>query len=579
MKNKTLKKLLTLADLEKFCQEQKLMNFSSKETGYQLCVHVPATFEKQEEVEDPTIMFAYVRLFHIGVNRNHSSVTREAAEKSLTTIPYKPLLANFCEIDGERDFTSHDMEFDKDGNVTYIERQIGCFTADKAYISYDEEYDKDYVYAKVAIPREYTDAAEIIEKKNGTKVSVELLINEMTYSVDDQCLLLTDITIQGATCLGKNPETGKNVEEGMLGARVGLKDFSAEKNSICNFTEEENSKLIETLEKLNLTLSNISNFNINNKDEHNDFAQKGGSNLGMLNKLIEKYNATIEDVTFETEGLSDEELEAEFIKAFGEKVEEETEQKEFSKTCPECGVTVDDDVTVCPECGKDMTEVPENKDDFEVKEPIVELTVENPVEEEKFTKTFTLSHEDTKYALYQLLVPYEEVNNDIYWIVNVFDDRFVYQSNCNGDYFGQKYTKENETVAFDGEPYALYVEFLVESERIALKEMRANYSAIEEELNKYKEAETKAQKEEILNDVAYAEFAEEDCMKEVIAKASEYSVQELRDVMDLALAKAYKSKKTFSVEVEEKKQVKVGFAYEEVDDGTPYGDYFRSLKH
>ena len=578
MKNKTLKKLLTLADLEKFCQEQKLMNFSSKETGYQLCVHVPATFEKQEEVEDPTIMFAYVRLFHIGVNRNHSSVTREAAEKSLTTIPYKPLLANFCEIDGERDFTAHDMEFDDNGNVTYIERQIGCFTADKAYIAHNDEYDKDYVYAKVAIPMEYTDASDIIKRKNGTKVSVELLINEMSYSVDDQCLLLTDITVQGATCLGKNPETGKNVEEGMIGARVDLKDFSAEKNSVCNFTKEENSKLIETLEKLNLTLSNISNFNINNKDEHNDFAQKGGNDLEMLNKLIEKYNITIENVTFETEGLSDEELEAEFIKAFGEKVEEETEQEEFSKTCPECGVTVDDDVTVCPECGKELTEVPENKDDFEVEEPIVELTVENPVEEEKFTKTFTISHEDTKYALYQLLVPYEEANNDIYWIVNVFDDRFVYQSNCNGNYFGQKYTKENDTVAFDGEPYALYVEFLTELERAALKEMRANYSAIEEELNKYKEAETKAQKEEILNDIAYAEFAEEDCMKEVIAKASEYSVQELRDAMDLALAKAYKSKKTFAVEVEEKKQVKVGFTYEEVDDGTPYGDYFRSLK-
>ena len=198
---KNNKKILTLEDLEQFCQEQKLMKFSSQETGYQLCVHVPATFEKQEDIEDPTIMFAYVRLFHIGINRNHSSVTREAAEKSLATIPYKPLLANFCEVNGERDFTAHDMEFDDNGNVTYIEHQIGCFTADKAYIAHDDEYDKDYIYAKVAIPREYTDAADIIERKNGTKVSVELLINEMSYSVDDQCLLLTDITVQGATCL------------------------------------------------------------------------------------------------------------------------------------------------------------------------------------------------------------------------------------------------------------------------------------------------------------------------------------------------------------------------------------------
>ena len=148
-----------------------------------------------------------------------------------------------------------------------------------------------------------------------------------------------------------------------------------------------------------------------------------------------------------------------------------------------------------------------------------------------------------------------------------------------GKYFGQKYTKVDETVAFDGEPYAVYSEFLTESERVALKEMRANYAVIEEELGKYKEAEIKAQKEEILNDVAYAEFAEEECMMAVVSKASEYSVQELRDAMDLALAKAYKSKKTFAVETEEKKTVtKVGFAYEEVDDNDPYGDYFKSLK-
>ena len=395
--------------------------------------------------------------------------------------------------------------------------------------------------------------------------------------------------------------TGKNVEEGMLGARVDLKDFSAEKNSVCNFTEE-NSKLIETLEKLNSTLSNFTSFNINNKDEQDKNAQKGGNDLdnNKFNELMEKYNVTVEDVTFETEGLSDEELEKVFETTFGEVVEEveeaeveektETEQEEFSKTCPECGATVDDDLTVCPECDKDLTEVPENEDDeddFE-EEPVVEEQETTPevepeveeihVEEEKFAKTFNLSHDDIRCALYQLLAPYEEANNEYYWIVEVFDDYFVYQGYC-GNYFGQKYVKEDDIVAFDGEPYTLYSEFLSESERVALKEMRANYSVIEEELSKYKVAETNAQKEEILNDVAYAEFAEEECMKEVVAKASEYSVQELRDAMDLALAKAYKSKRTFAIETEEKKAVtKVGFTYEEVDDGDPYSDYFRSLK-
>ena len=43
------KRMLTLEDLFKFCKSQKLYSFSSKEKGYQLCVAVPAHFEKEDE--------------------------------------------------------------------------------------------------------------------------------------------------------------------------------------------------------------------------------------------------------------------------------------------------------------------------------------------------------------------------------------------------------------------------------------------------------------------------------------------------------------------------------------------------
>jgi hypothetical protein len=66
-------------------------------------------------------LYAKVKIFHTNTNRNHSNVTKEAAEKSLDGIKYKPLLANFCEIDGIKDFTSHDMEFNDDGTINYLE--------------------------------------------------------------------------------------------------------------------------------------------------------------------------------------------------------------------------------------------------------------------------------------------------------------------------------------------------------------------------------------------------------------------------------------------------------------------------
>ena len=588
------KKILYLEDLIKFCEEQKMSSFSSKDTGYQLAVQIPASlsFEKNDALDNKGMMYCKLKVCHTNLNKNKSFISEENMKKALPSLKYRPLLAHIHQLDnGDWDFHSHDMDI-TDNGMEYIEKQIGAFTADEPYLEYDEDNDKTYVIAYAAIPEDYTMASEIIRNNGGSTVSCELSIEDMSFNAKEGYLELNTFYFSGCTCLGRETN-GKRVQPGMEGSRLDIIDFSTENNSMFSKrTEEENSKLIETLEKLNETIVNLTSFNINIKDEQ--IAQKGGNDLEKLEFLLNKYNVEIADVTFETEGLSEEELEIKFEEAFGEKVEEVEveeipEQEEFSKTCPECGATVDDDADACPECGKELAETPEDEpeEEFtteevvvteEVEEIVVEETVVEEISEpEAFSKTFELSHDDIRCALYQLLVPYEEANNDYYWIIEVFDNYFVYQG-CMGNYFGQKYTKQDEAIAFDGEPYALYSEFLTESERVALKEMRANYSVIEEELATYKEAEIKAQKEEILNDIAYAEFAEEECMKDVIAKASEYSVQELRDAMDLALAKAYKTKKTFAVEAEEKKTVKVGFTYEEVDDGTPYGDYFRSLK-
>ena len=45
------KKILTEDDLLKFCQEQKFAKFSSKDTGYQLALKVPTTFEIDDTVD------------------------------------------------------------------------------------------------------------------------------------------------------------------------------------------------------------------------------------------------------------------------------------------------------------------------------------------------------------------------------------------------------------------------------------------------------------------------------------------------------------------------------------------------
>lgn len=300
------KKILTLDDLVSFCKSGKIRNFSSKESGYQLCVHTPSVLKYADEVEETeSTLFAYVKMFHTGKNRNQSSVTKEAAENALEGIKYKPILANFTDNteDGELDFTEHDIEIKEDGTYEYLEKQVGCFTADDAVLRYDEDEKKNFVFAKMAIPKEYTPTAEILKRKGGTKVSVELLVNEMSYNAKEKVLELNDIEVRGCTLLGTNPDTGKPVEEGMKGAKASLVDFSVGNNSVLGNTQ----LLIKTLGELN---DNLSNF-------FNSQMQKGGkSKMDKFNELLEKYNVTEEDVKFDYKGMSDEDLESAFKAAF-----------------------------------------------------------------------------------------------------------------------------------------------------------------------------------------------------------------------------------------------------------------------
>lgn len=525
-----IKKLLTLEDLAKFCKEQNFSNFSSKDTGYQLSVQVPANFEVDGNTyQDNTLLFGKVKVFHIGPNRNGSSVTKNAAEKALSTIAYKPLLANFCEVDGVKDFTSHDMELNDDGSVTYVEHQIGCFTADAPVIQYDETTEKEFVFAKVAIPREYTDACDIIERKNGTKVSVELLVNEMNYSAKDDILELTDIIVQGCTCLGTNPETGDSVEEGMQGARLDIVDFSVDNNSIVDKSNNElNSKMLEILEKLNDT---ISNFNIQN------FNQEGGENaMNKFEELLDLYGLTSEEIEFEVEGLSDEDLEAKFVEVYGD-----AEEFKKKRKCSEDGNDTEDDEDFAG-CGKKKR---------------------CAVNTENSTVEFELSHDDIRMALYGLLESTLDENSYV-WVCEVYDNYFIYQKETYGDegydykYYKQSYSKNEDNVELSGDPIEVFSTFVTESEKTALDMIRSQY----EELKAFKEnvekQELKVQKDAILESAEYAEIKDSDEFKALVADAEKYSVDELKVKADLIFAAAMKKKFNFEVEPK-KKSVGINF--------------------
>lgn len=479
------KKLLSYDDLYNFYVNQnKTCSFSSKETGQQIFVQVPAQFEVDESEKDNLLLFCTVKLMHSGENRNKSSVTDEALVKASKQLAYKPILANFMEYTDEntgevlKDFTSHDMELTDDG-VNYIEKQVGCFTADEPYFEIEEETGHNFLYGKCAIPTDYTDAAAIIQRKGGTKISVELAVNELSYDVASKVLILSDVDIMGATLLGKNPNTLENVEEGMKNARLDISDFSADNNSLFSDYESKMNELQERLEKLETTCFS--------KEQ----SKEGGINDSMtkFEELLAKYSKSIEDVTFDYAELSDEELEAKFAEMFSDDSGNGESDGSSSNDGEDNGET---------------GSAPENNS--------VGDEGENQNSEENLVRSFELSHEDIRYGLYQLLEAFEESDNTWYWISDVYDSYFVYESYDESKIYKQSYTKsdENNTIAFEGERIELFRELLTASEKAELEAMRQNYAALQEFKENVEKNELHSQKEAIINSDKYSVLTEKD---------------------------------------------------------------------
>ena len=526
--------LLTVEDLIKFFEEKKFDRFSSKETGHRIRVQIPATFEIDDQVDDAhrNMMRLKIKIFHTGLNRNGSHVSEESAKAAMPSIKNRPVLAYIHQLDdGTWDFEGHNIEIveHEDGTqeVVYLESQVGSFSEEEPFFEYDEKTDKTYVCSYAWISREYTKAAEIIERKNGSKNSVELSIDELSFNAKEKYLDLIAFYVEASTLLGSKKD-GTEIGEGMLGSRADISDFSTTPERVSSYYNRD-EKLIETLEKLNETLTK---FNI---DENN---QKGGNELvGKFEELLTQYNITAEDITFEYENMSDEELEAKFAEVFGE------------------------DNTENPASDNPDTNSGEGEN-FENETPTSEGEGEGSVDNEpevfeNMQRIFEISHEDIRYALYNLLAPYEQEDNEYYWIIGVYDDHFAYENWNGGTIYGQKYAKDGDNVSFDGERYKLFRELLTESEKMELDSMRSNYSSIKADLEQYQKAEESAKKDALFISDDYKNIAEQEDFAELKNNHENLSFADLTaklDAMLLAYAKTGALQFT-SVEVENKPSI------------------------
>lgn len=560
------KKLLTLDDLVKFCEQHQFTKFSAKDSGYQLAVQVPTTFEVEDDSDDSHrgMIRLKFRILHEGLNRNGSFVSKKSADKASKTIADRPILAAIHQLDdGSWDFEAHNMEIieneDGEQEVNYIEKQVGSFSSEKPFWEHDDKFNKDYLCAYGYIAEEYTKAADIIRNKDGwTKNSCELSIEKLSYNSKEKRLELDEFYLSASTLLGSRDD-GTPIGEGMLGSRADIVDFSEKNNSIFS----QNDKVIEMLSALNEKIDNL-NIDKNFRKEEENLVKK---------EFEETPEAEVKDTPAEV-------------------FEDDPKKKKKAEDDDVASVDPDDGGDESGDDNHEGDDDPKDDDqntgdDFTGGDNSVEETPEGENESQgsdgdesgtgnegdgsedvnyysatvtrgDLTKTFAISLEDKQMAVLELVnATYGEVDDDWYNVIVYEEPRkeVVFYSWWSGNAYRQSYKVKKNEYTLEGERVPVHALYVTDDEENVIESMRSNYSAIETELAQYK---AEPEKEAVLAEECYAQIKDTDAYKALAEKDAHFSmsVDEVRAELDrqlLEYAKGHKIK--FSSKEPEKKQV------------------------
>lgn len=571
------KKFYTLDDLYDFCKTNNFSHFSIKESGAPIIVQSLGHFDVSVESYQGLVPVT-LQACHTERNRNRSYISEDTMTNALPSFANKPILGYIHQLDdGSYDFYTHNVTYIEDEEsedgirMEYDERPIGVIPEScNAHLEYDKEKDKTYVVVSGYIYEDYGNrAVDIIKQNNGqTKVSVEIAINEMSYNAKEDYLSIDDMYFMGVTCLGKTPD-GEVVQEGMEGSNLKLDNFSAEQNSMFY-----SNKIIDLLSNINEKLDSFSNTQFNEKGVENK--------MNHFEELLAKYGKTVEDITFEYENMSDEELDAKFAELFDD-----------AGDAGDAGEGSDGDAGVSEASGGEAQD--EGADDDQGEEggiaTIDDLGDDTDDDDEdqadddgapgKKKKTenselkYELSHDDIRYALYNLLNALSEDGYCTSWIAEVYDDKFIYENWAEGTCYRQKYSKDGDNIELVGEPVEVFSEWLSKEEKDALDALKADYAALQSFKEQYDAAQIKAEKEAVLNSAEYVEIQQSEEFKALVESADSYSVEELKIKADLIFADSMKKKFNFAnTEASKAHSVAINLNTKQGKKRKPYGGLF-----
>lgn len=505
-------------------------------------VKTPSIFKVDETFQDERFMRVRLTVMHSGENLNKSSFSTKVIKDAKDTFANIPILANMIKYTDENgethyDYGGHDAHIEEDAfnegsyRFIYDEIPVGIIPETNNFeIVHDDETDKDYVLVDGYLFREYGNyCCDILaERGNKTDVSAEIYTDEISFDAKNQVIVVNKMRMSGVTLLGED------VNPAMKGANAQVFSLSE---------EDKQSLLIKVMKELTDALHKYATSNGENQ-------KKGGENSEMnkFEELLEKYGKTIEEITFEYEGLSDEELESAFASAFEDSDPDEAAQSE--EEVSEEGTEPEKE-----EESADNDEEEQQEDEAEENFATVTVNMSGNVRE------FNVSLQDKISALYELVNNTYADADGTWYDVTVYEEpeKYVVMIDWwSGKGFKQSYKVKSDVYSLVGDRVEVFSKWLTQDEINALDKMKADYSVMEEELTHYRE---EPQKMEILGSDDYSLIASNEDFIALCDQANHFnmSVDEVTAKADAILTAAAKQHK-FSVTDDGKKSTVKPFA-------------------
>lgn len=526
------KKLLYVEDLYDFYVNtyKNSVHFDAQKSGKSIVVQTHGTINFENTNKDTEGLYpVHLQACHTSNNLNHTYISDDVMLTAMPSIKNRPILAYIHNVvtdehpEGQLEFYNHAMHEDENGELVYDEVPIGLIPEScNEQLIYDEEKDKKYCEVDGYIYEEYSKAKEILEREKECAVSVELNVRALSYDAKTHQLNIEDFSFNGITILGKTP-SGKPVMPGMEKSNIKILDFSAKNNSLFSNYDSKMIELQDRLEKLESAC-----FNKNNTQ------QKGGNSVNkeLFENLLAKYNKTAEDITFEYENLSDEDLTAKFAEMFDEDADPDPDTGSDGNNGDSDGSSKGDGDGQVPADDNDNSEG--NHEDLDDVPPANQKKTYT-IEFNGVTRTFELSCNEKIIALQELVnATYSDVDNTWYG-VTVYDEYLIMQDYWYDKYYKQTYTQDGDEFTLTGDRVEVFVNYLTKEQEESLANMKANYSELVQYKTDSENAKLRAEKEAVLSDEKYSvlcqkndkgEF-ENEAYAKLYSEMDNYSVEDL----------------------------------------------------